>query len=487
MKKILLGLLICFTLLVMFVLIRTWTFTSKQAAPAPVPLAQVDTQAVSNRLAAAVRFKTVSYEANQISDPSQFEDFHHFLQETFPLIHRHLKREIIGNYSLLYTWQGQDPKRKPVLLMAHMDVVPVERGMEQQWDHPPFSGATANGFVYGRGTLDDKGSLMGIMEAVETLLKERFQPERTLYVAFGHDEEVSGKNGAAQIVRLLQSRRIRLEYTLDEGMMVTKGIVPGVDAPVALIGLAEKGYLSLELRVHGEGGHSSMPPPSTAAGVLSEAVHRLERNPLPARLDGVAGELFQTIGPEMTFSKKMAFANLWLFGGLVKKQLESTPSGNAMIRTTTAVTMINAGTKDNVLPAQARAVVNFRILPGDTIKSVMEHVREVIDNPKISIKPLEGMGQEPSPVSSVDSWGFKTLTKTLRQVYPEALVAPSLVLAATDSRYFVPISDQVYRFTPLWVTADDLKRIHGQNERISTEHYAQAVRFYIQLIRNSGS
>jgi len=333
--------------------------------------------------------------------------------------------------------------------------------------------------------MDDKVAVTGILEAVETLLGEGFQPRRTIYIAFGHDEEVGGQGGGALIADLLESRGADLEYVLDEGLLITDGIVPSIPKPVALVGIAEKGYVSIELTVEGVGGHSSMPPQQTAVGILSSAIHRLEQNPFPARLEGPGREMFDYLAPEMPFGMKVVLANLWLFGGLVESQLAASPATNAAIRTTTAATMFEGSVKENVLPTYARAVVNFRILFGESIASVMERVRRTIDDPRVQMRTLVREISEPSPISGTDAPSFEVLQRTIHQVFPEVLVAPGLMLAATDSRHYAGLSGNVYRFSPMWAGPEDLDRIHGTNERISVENYEQIVRFYVQLIHNS--
>ncbi len=473
-------------LLVCVVLLRTMRLTSKQVQAEPAIDVSLDGQKIAERLAQAIRFQTISHQ-----DPAEFrgEEFvglHEYLERTFPLVHAALTKEVVEEHSLLYKWKGQQEELKPILLMGHTDVVPVESGTESDWAHPPFEGRIAEGFVWGRGSMDNKNVVLGVLEAVETLLKEGFQPRQTVYLAFGHDEEIGGQGGAHRIAALLHSRGVELEYVIDEGLCVIEGIMPNVSEPVALVGIAEKGYVSIELTAENEGGHSSMPPEHTAIGILSAAILKLERNQLPARMDGPARQLFGTLAPEMPFAMRIVFANLWLFGGLVKRQLAASPATNAMIRTTTAPTMLEAGVKENILPTTAKAIVNFRVLSGDSIASVIEHVRQAVADPRVEIKRLEGFGGEPSFVSDTDSPSFSALEHTIRQVFPKVIVAPGLVMGATDSRHYADLTQSIYRFTPMWLSQEDLDRVHGINERISIEGYERAVRFYMRLIRNSG-
>lgn len=369
--------------------------------------------------------------------------------------------------------------------MAHQDVVPVEPGTEGGWEQPPFEGRIAGGYIWGRGAMDDKSGVLGILEAVEMLVVQGFQPTRTVYLAFGHDEEVGGSEGAVKIAELLRSRNVELEYVLDEGLAITDGIVPDIARPVALIGIAEKGFVSLELSVEVEGGHSSMPPPQSAIGILSTAINRLEKNPMPASIEGVEREMFNYLGPEMPFGKRMAIANLWLFKPMVQRTLSASPSTNASIRTTTAATIIEAGLKENVLPSKARAVLNFRILPGDRIEGVAAHVRETINDPRVQINRFGTTFNEPSAISSANSMGFQLIQRTIRGLLPEAVVAPALMLGATDSRHYAKLTNNIYRFSPQRLRPDDVRRFHGTNERISVADYARCVRFYYYLIKDS--
>ena len=368
--------------------------------------------------------------------------------------------------------------------MGHGDVVPVEPGTEGDWEHPPFAGRIADGYIWGRGAIDNKSGVLAILEAAERLLEEGYRPSRTIYLPFGMDEEVGGHSGAAKISKLLNSRGVELEYVLDEGGCVVSGVLP-IGAAVALVGIAEKGYVSLELSAKGEGGHSSMPPRRTAVGILSSAIARLQDNPFPGGLSGPTRELFAYLGPEMPFVPRMLFANTWLFGPLIERRLAASPSSDAMLRTTTAPTIFEGSIKDNVLPIRARAVVNFRIFPGETSESVAERVRSLIVDSRVRITQFGSVVLDPSPVSPTDSPGFKILERTIRQVFPDAVVAPYLVVGATDSRYYRGLTENVYRFLPLRLHQDDLSRMHGTNERVSIEGYADGLRFYRQLILNS--
>jgi carboxypeptidase PM20D1 len=375
----------------------------------------------------------------------------------------------------------------PILLAGHMDVVPVEPGTENKWAQDPFGGRIIDGFIWGRGAIDNKSTVMGTLEAVEALLAEGFQPARTIYLAYGHDEEVGGTRGAREIAALLEHRGVKLEMVLDEGGVIADGVLPGISRPVALVGIAEKGFVTIELTARVPGGHSSLPPRHTAVGIVSAAVARLEQNQMPPRLDGPTHQMFDRVGPEFPLVQRALFANMWLTGPLLVRRLQQNPTTNAMVRTTTAPTIFQAGTKDNVLPSSARAVVNFRILPGDSVATILEHVARVVNDDRVEIKKVGRFSAEPSRLSRTDSESFRTLERTIRSIVPDALVAPYLVLVVTDARHYADLSPNVFRFLPLRLTVRDLERVHGIDERVGIGDYETAIRTYRQLFSNLGS
>lgn len=485
----LVGLLVLVVLIV--VLARTLFIPSRQIGALPHTPEKIDAQKVSRDLAGAIPFQTVSWEGGGTDQQKKatqdaFVGFHTYLEKTFPQVYAKLDHEVVRANSLLFTWRGRDTSLKPVLFMGHQDVVPIEPGTETKWTHPPFSGEIADGFIWGRGTLDDKMTIIGLLEAVDMLLSQGFQPKRTIYLAFGQDEEVGGLEGAEKIAQLLKSRGVQLDFVTDEGGFLSQGMVPGVTAPVALLGTSEKGYLSLELSVETAGGHSSVPPPESSIGILSRAIHRIETHPMPAHVHGPIGEFLEYSGGSANFPMRMVFKNMWLFGPVVQHILESSPDSNATLRTTSAATIFQAGTKDNVMPSRATAIVNFRILPGDTVESVTEHTREIVDDPRVKLQPMAGEPpSEPSIQSPADSPEFRLMQKTLAEVYPQAVVAPFVFVAATDSKHYASLTRNTYRFAPLVLDSEDVARIHGTNERISIDNLRRSIDFYIQLMRNA--
>ncbi len=486
-KKLLLGLLAVVLLLAAVLAVNTVRKGSRQLDVAPVAVLAVDEAAVAARLGEAVRLRTISSRDDAALNADQFQALHTLLQARYPKLHATLKREVVGDLSLLYTWQGSNASAKPLLLMAHQDVVPVAPGTEKDWAVEAWSGALKDGFVWGRGAWDDKGNLLAQMEAVEMLVASGFKPERTIYLAFGADEEVSGVRGAARIAALLKERKVQLDFVVDEGLLITEGIMPGLSQPTALIGVAEKGYLSVVLKMAATPGHSSMPPPkgTSAIAMMSAALKRVDDEQLPGGIRGVAGEMFDTVAPEMGGFSRVALSNLWLFGPVVKKQLEAGASTNAMLRTTTALTIINAGNKENVLPGRAEATVNFRLLPGDTKEQVMDRMKsqvtEAIGNDKFELFALPG-AVDASKVAPTDSAQYALINRTIREVFPGTLVAPGLMIGATDSIHFGDISDHIFKFSPVRAKPEDLPRFHGTNERIATSNLMELIRFYHRLL-----
>jgi len=439
-------------------------------------------QSPEQHLAKAITFATVSHESADDFDPAAFAALHDWRESAFPHARGVLEREKIGAASLLYTWPGSDASLQPVLLTSHLDVVPVPD--PESWTHPPFAGVIADGFVWGRGTLDDKTGVVATMEAIDRLAREGFRPRRTVWIAFGHDEEVGGQEGAGAITEAIAQRGKRAWFSLDEGMAIMQ---PGegsiAEIPLALIGVAEKGFLTLRLTARAAGGHSSVPPPSTAIGRLARAIVRLEEQPLPARTEGVVSDMLRAVAPQMGGLRGFVLAWPGLFGPLIRAQLEKDPGTNAMVRTTTAVTMIDGGVKANVLPREASARVNFRLLPGDESAEVIEYVRGVVDDPEIEIE-AETVN-EASPVSDAKSEAFALLSQVVKEVAPDTVVAPALVLGGTDTSHYGKISDDGFRFLPVRFEQRDLERVHGRDERVSVDNVRLAVDFYERLLRRA--
>jgi carboxypeptidase PM20D1 len=470
--------------------VRTLRLHSYQEPVAPAEIdGSIDSLAVAH-LALAVRCATVSGTDRAVVQPP-FESFQNFLSETYPRVFARLTRipvpalddSLRASLAMCLKWPGTNPSLSPVLLLAHQDVVPVEPGTESAWEVPPFEGRMAGGYLWGRGSMDDKGSLITILEAVESLLASGFQPERTVYLGFGNDEEIGGE-GARAIAHALLADKVRLAFVLDEGMAVTEGYMPGFKNPVALIGIAEKGSALVELTASAEGGHVSMPPRPTASGLLVQALTALELHPMPPALRGPTRRMLEFLGPETRFPLRVVFANLWLFSPIIEASLARKPATDATLRTTAAVIRMESGVKENVVPSRAQAVVSFRIRPGDSVAGVLQHVRSLVDTTRVAVRLLPD-AREPSPVSDPESTSFRVVARAIRSVFPNAVVAPALVLGGTDSRHFAGIADAVYRFVPLRFRPGDSERIHGTNERVSVDNVTEMVRFYKALLETA--
>jgi carboxypeptidase PM20D1 len=439
------------------------------------------------RFSTAITFPTISTQDSAAFDPAPFTEFHTWIEDAFPNLTKRLTREVVANYSLLYTWTGSDTTLDPILLMGHLDVVPVESGTESRWTHPPFAGVVADNFVWGRGTLDDKSSVVAILEAVEWLVGQGFEPKRTVYLAFGHDEELGGFSGAASIAAILKERAGRLAFLVDEGGVIAEGLVPGVGRPVALIGVVEKGSMAVNLTVEQTGGHSSMPPAHTAVGILSRAITRLEDNPMPARMTPVVEEMLLRVAPEMPLSQRIPIANLWAFRPVVVRSMLGNDRTAASLRSTTAATMVSGSPKENVLPIVARGLVNFRLLPGDTPEMVLDHVRRTVDDTTVHVEGSGREAQRPgaSPVADYTAPEFRIVEKTIGQLFPSAVPVPFLMVGGTDTRHYEELTRNVYRFNPIVATTELVSGAHGTNERVRAGDFVRAARFFAQLIRNA--
>jgi len=457
---------------------RAMQVKSRQVPPGTPSKIAVDAAKAAERLAGAIQIPTISWGDVSRRDARAFASLHEYMAMQFPQVTGTIAREIVADYSLLYTWPGTDSTRPPVILTGHLDVVPAEDG---SWTHPPFGGVIDGGRIFGRGTLDDKSGVVGILEAVEALIASGFKPTRTIYLAFGHNEEGGGDAfGAAAIAAALKTRGVQNAWLLDEGGIIYDR-VPGVSQPVALVGIAEKGFLNLELKVEAAGGHSSMPPRETAVGILARALDRLERHQMPARLDGAARATFDTLAGDMTLPLRVVMANLAVTRPLLLSRLASSPDTNASVRTTTAPTMLSGSSKSNVLATTARAVVNFRLLPGDTVDAVQAHAARAIDDPRVTLSVAADGASEATTPSPTNTPEYAALAGAIRAVYPTALVAPYLTVGGTDARHYRDITSGTYRFLPIH-QPDVVKLLHGVNEHVAVEGYAQAIRFYATLI-----
>ena len=484
MKKLLVGIALLIAALAIIMISRT-NIVYEDVQPEPAvgfAVPELDEAAVVARFAGAIRMRTISHDDRSNFDAEPFLAFREYLRGAFPLVHERADITVINNYSLVFRIDGSDSSLKPVLFMGHMDVVPVDEITREQWTHEPFAGTVADGAIWGRGTLDDKVSVMSFLEATEALLTNGHQPARSMYLAFGHDEEVGGADGAKQVAQQFAEEGIEFEFVLDEGGIVTEGILDFVDRPVAIIGVAEKGYVNLRLTVNAAGGHSSQPPPQSALGIVSRAVVKVEDNPFPAELTFIK-QTFAAIAPYSSFTNRLALANTWLLGSIIESNLLKGRATAATLRTTTAATMASGSSKSNVLPTRAEVVVNFRIIPGETAESVRDRVIGIIDDERVEVTMESAI--DPSPVSPINTMGYKMLASMIRGFDDNILVAPYLVQGGTDAKYFYTVSPNVYRFIMARATPDTLMSVHGIDEHIPVEDYLTAIRFYYAFMQRA--
>jgi carboxypeptidase PM20D1 len=483
--RIAVGLLGLMVVVAGVVAVRTATFRAPAAFdPASVALADappVDTGRAVRHLAEAVRFRTISRQDAGENDWTEWSGLRAWLETTYPGAHAALKREIVAGHTLVYTWPGRDPRRPPIVLLAHHDVVPVTPGTETDWRHPPFEGVIADEAIWGRGSVDDKGSLVALFEAVEALLAAGFQPARTVIIVSGHDEEAGG-SGAQAAADLLKSRGVVAEFVLDEGLAVIADY-PLLGRPVALIGIAEKGYGTLRVTAPAKGGHSSAPPPATGVEVLARAILAISSNPFPMRFEGPAAEMVRTLAPETGLGVRAAIANSWLFAPLLVRQIAATPAGAAGLHTTIAPTMLRGSPKENVLPQDAAAWINYRIAPGHSAGEVLDHARDATRGLDVTIE-WEQPPYEPAPVSSASSAGYRIIA-TLASEGGSLPVAPGLVTAYTDSRSFTAVATDIYRFQPIVASMREFEMIHGTNEHLTFDNLERMTGFYARLIASA--
>lgn len=478
MKKIIGAIGIVVACFVVVTLIVTFLPKTKQPNVSSVQ-SNVDEQRAMTHLSKAIQFQTVSFDDRKQMDSKAFTQFLSFLKTTYPNVYETLDVTTVNTYSLMMKWKGQNQKEQPIGLMAHYDVVPVAKGTEENWKQQPFSGKIDDTYIWGRGSLDDKVSVIGILEAVEHMLEEGKQPKQDVYLFFGHDEEIGGEEGAAKIVETLQQKGVQLKYVLDEGGVIVNDMVPGVSEAVGVIGITEKGSAEATLTVEDSGGHSSQPKDSTTIGRLSKAIASLEETQFESSITGPTEQLFDYMTPEMSFGYKYIFANDWLFKPIIQSILLKKPATAAVTRTTIAPTIFKAGDKENILPERASATINLRIIPGDTLSSIKEEMIKIIDDPKVKITIK---GDEASAVSSTESDGFLAIQKAALAIQDDTVIAPYIMIGASDSKHYQKVATDTYRFLPIKMESDGLERMHGTNERVEKEQFIKMIGFYEVLL-----
>ena len=469
-------------------IIRASRFKPLPAAQEKLPDVPMDGKGAVKRLCEAVTYRTVTYADEDKVDWTQFEGLRGWLESAYPAVHKTLEREVVSRASLLYKWTGKDPSLKPFGLLAHMDVVPVEEHTVGDWTHPPFDGYADDDAVWGRGSNDMKNQLVALFEAVETLIGEGFEPERDVYICLGHNEEVpmGDKSGARTMAKLLEERGVHMEFILDEGGAVMEEPPFGLSTPVAMIGLAEKGFVDFGISVLDAGGHSSEPPKHTALGKLAKVITFIERSPMKQKLISPVTKTFDAIGRYMGFSMRLILANQWLFKPLLKSALAKEKQTNAMTRTTMAATMCEASPASNVLPQRASVTINSRILPGETMDDVKKHIERVVAKSGVSVEVALLRGSEPVPERTT-AWAYDAILRFLPAISDGIVAAPYLVMGGTDSREYVPVTDEIYRFYPFIVNKKELAAMHATDERIRISSLIGAVKFNYHFIKGAAS
>ena len=468
---------ILFLLLVVVLLFNTFKDSSTlpkytvEGAPATNDSAAV-------HLSQAIQIKTISFGDTLAIDTTEFLKFRKFLETSYPNVHAKLQRQIFNQFSYVYKWAGKDSSLQPYVLMAHMDVVPVEAVAESKWTVPSFSGTIKNDTIWGRGAVDDKVSVIAILESVEQLLKQNYTPNRTIYLCFGHDEEISGKRGAKVISNWFKEQNIKPAMVLDEGGQIDTKHFKQLNRPFAVIGTSEKGYANFDLSVEIPGGHSSMPAAETAIDVLNKAIEKIRAHSMEPAITPTMQELLNRTKPAEKFSNRLVLSNLWLFKGLMIGQLEKTKETNAMVHTTLVPTILQSGIKDNVIPTVAKATFNSRILPGQTSDDVLKFITNAVNDDRVVIKKQTISLMEPSPITPFDNPEFKKVEQIIYKSVPDVLVSPFLMIGATDSRYYRSFSNAVLNFSAV----QDVKGFHGIDERIGKTDLNRMIFFYNQLI-----
>lgn len=504
-KIILLALFFGVLLLAAVVLIRTLTYPfHKNSNDRTTGVVDTDVSPLSiERFSGGIRIPTIGRENYEDVDFTEFDRFKQYLTEVYPEIYKVMDTMTVNKYGMLLRWKGTDSSSEPILFLSHYDVVPVDNyeqaetgdvvsrpgdadkgpmtGFADSWDYPPFSGAVADGRIYGRGTLDMKCVLFSVMEAADALIKEGFQPKQDIWFAFGQDEENGGMQGAMEIVKYFKSQNITFDAVYDEGGLVSAPGLGGINAPIAVVGVAEKGFSTIKIKVRGIGGHSSMPPAKGSLVQAAEIIGKLNNEQMPLMLIPPISSFLDNVGAYMPFMSRMAIANKWLLKDVLLKQMAKTAQTNALVRTTTAVTMAKGSEAPNVMSALAEVTVNYRILPGNSTEEVLEHVRKVCEGYDVELDTDHP--REASNISPNDSKGFRMIEDVVEKIYPDAVTASYITIAGTDAYKYEAVSRNVYRFMPVLLNEYEQRTIHNENEHISITNYGRMIAFYKEIMR----
>ena len=438
---------------------------------------EFDRQAAVDALQKLIQCKTISYNDPAQEDDAEFEKLIDLLPGLYPKVFEACTLQKLPDRALLFRWPGKE-KGDPAVMMSHYDVVPVS---EENWEKPPFAGVIEDGVLWGRGTLDTKATFNGVLSAANALIGQGFVPENDIYFAFSGGEEVNGL-GAVNIVNFFKENGIQPALVVDEGGAVVENVFPGVKTPSAMIGIAEKGMINACYSVKSSGGHASAPLPKTPITTLAKACRNVVEHPFKMHVTKPAAEMFDTLGRHSSFALKLVFANLWLFRPVL--DLICRASGgemNALCRTTTAFTMMEGSSARNVIPAQATLISNMRLNPADSVASAESYLNKVVGDKDVTITVLES--HEPSPISETGCDAWNKVAASVAQTWPGCIVTPYLMVQCSDSRHYRDLSNHVYRFSAMDMTAEERRSVHGNNEKIRLESICRAVEFYIRLMK----
>ncbi len=509
-SKIVIGILLgALFVLILVLIFQTMTYpfakpeieTRTQAVSTPVPEQSL------RRFAGGIRIPTISNEIYEETDFEPFDAFMAYLPVAYPAVYQTLETDTVNKYGLIFHWKGKDSSLPPILFLSHYDVVPVigydpaapqatdtifrpgdppvaaAESIAQNWDYPPFSGAVVNGRIYGRGTLDMKCMLFALMEGADALIAEGFQPERDIWFAFGHDEEVGGKQGAIKIAAYFKEKGLRFDAIYDEGGIIAApgSAMESIHKPLGLVGIGEKGFLTLRLKVKGLGGHSSMPPAKSSLVYAAEVIEKLNSHQMQARIISPIASFLKNIGGEMGFVSRMAIANQWLLEPMLLRTFEKSPSSNALVRTTTAVTMAKGSDAPNVLSSVSEVTVNFRILPGETIADVLRHVENLLSHYEYEMEIVSQ--REPSGISPEKVRGFEIIKEKMARIHPDAIVTSYITIGGTDAYKYQSVSDRIYRFLPIELNTFEQRTIHNENEHITVENFGKMLWYFKELMK----
>lgn len=513
MKKLLTLLLGALLILTAVVAYRTLTYPFEKniSSKADNSMSKYQAEELSlKRFSGGIQIPTISSQDPEMVNWDHFDRFKSYLQEVYPQIFSTMEYREVNGYGMVFRWKGKDASLSPILFLSHYDVVPVT-GLEKpeyegeeifrpqdkalppvteiptEWDFHPFSGAVANGRIYGRGTLDMKNMLFSLLEAADKLIGEGFTPAQDIYFAFGHDEEVGGLQGATKIAEDFADKGITFGAVFDEGgLIASKGTINDLDTNIALIGLAEKGVASLKVTVKGLGGHSSMPPLQSAIGKAAIIMQHLEENQMKAMIIPPIENFLKNIGGQMAWTSRMAIANQWLFKPVLMATFSKSPTTNALIRTTTALTMMEGSPAANVLSSEVSFVVNFRILPGNTVEEVKAHVAKACEGFDVEIEEF-GSFREASKLSPSDAKPYLVMKAAIEQTFPGTIVTPYVTVGGTDAYKYERVSDHVYRFMPVVLNTSEQRTLHSENEYISIEAFGKMIAYFEQVMKTYGN